>query len=330
MSIRLVQYLDSEHFPQVARVEENTLIPLEQLHTTYELVKAAVVNLKKLSQIIDDYTGNRKIDYEQIVSTQRLLPPVMHPDPVRFWITGTGLTHLGSASQRDAMHTAIEGEKGLTDTMKMFKMGLEGGKPPAGQMGVQPEWFYKGNGYGIVAPEAPLLSPGFAEDGGEEPEICGLYYIADDHTPYRIGFALGNEFSDHIMEKRNYLYLAHSKLRPSSFGPELLVGDLPEHIEGTVRIIRNNETFWEAAFLSGEKNMSHSLANLEAHHFKYELFRNPGDLHCHYFGTAMLSFGQGIQTQEGDVFEITAPPFGKPLRNTLKKGSDQPITIKSL
>ena len=330
MSIRLVQYLDSEHFPQVARVEENTLIPLEKLHTTYELVKTAVVNLKKLSQIIDDYTGNRKIDYEQIVTTQRLLPPVMHPDPVRFWITGTGLTHLGSASQRDAMHTTLEEEKGLTDTMKMFKMGLEGGKPPAGQMGVQPEWFYKGNGYSIVAPEGPLVSPGFAEDGGEEPEICGLYYIADDHTPHRIGFALGNEFSDHVMEKRNYLYLAHSKLRSSSFGPELLVGDLPEHIEGTVRIIRNNETFWEATFLSGEKNMSHSVANLEAHHFKYELFRNPGDLHCHYFGTAMLSFGQGIQTQEGDVFEIAAPPFGKPLRNTLKNKSYQPVTIKSL
>lgn len=330
MSIRLVQYLDSEHFPQVARVEENILIPLDQLHTTYELVKTAAVNLKKLSQIIDNYTGNRKVDYEQIIATQRLLPPVTHPDPVRFWITGTGLTHLGSAAQRDAMHTALEDEKGLTDTMKMFKMGLEGGKPPAGQVGVQPEWFYKGNGYSIVAPGAPLVSPGFAEDGGEEPEVCGLYYIADDHTPYRIGFALGNEFSDHVMEKRNYLYLAHSKLRPSSFGPELLVSELPEHIEGTVSIIRNNETFWEAPFLSGEKNMSHSIDNLEAHHFKYELFRNPGDLHCHYFGTSMLSFGQGIQTQEGDVFEISASPFGKPLRNTLKKGIDQPITIKSL
>jgi hypothetical protein len=31
--------------------------------------------------------------------------------------------------------------------------------------------------------------------------------------PRRVGFALGNEFSDHTLEKKNYLYLAHSKGR---------------------------------------------------------------------------------------------------------------------
>ena len=41
--------------------------------------------------------------------------------------------------------------------------------------------------------------PDFAEDFGEEPELTGLYVIADDGQPYRIGFALGNEFSDHVV-----------------------------------------------------------------------------------------------------------------------------------
>src|SRR5690606_20605003 len=99
--------------------------------------------------------------------------------------TGTGLTHLGSAATRDAMRAAVADEAKLTDSMKMFRMGVEGGKPPA-LPGVQPEWFYKGNGLNAVGPEAPLTSPAFALDGGEEPEIAGVYLIGRDGTPFRL------------------------------------------------------------------------------------------------------------------------------------------------
>src|SRR4029079_136246 len=186
-----------------------------------------------------------------------------HPYASPLHLTGTGLTHLGSAATRDSMHkkTSEAAEETLTDSMKMFKMGLEGGKPAAGQKGVQPEWFYKGNGFGAAAPGAPLVSPSFALDGGEEPEMAGIYVIANDGSPFRIGFALSNEFSDHVTERINYLYLAHSKLRPASFGPEILVGVLPDDIRGTSRIHRAGKTLWEKPFLSGEANMSHTIAN---------------------------------------------------------------------
>ena len=243
--------------------------------------------------------------------------PVSHPDPAHLHLTGTGLTHLGSASARDAMHAKLAGAEALTDSMKMFRMGLEGGRPAAGGVGAQPEWFYKGNGYAAVAPGAALEAPGFAEDGGEEPEIAGLYLIGPDGTPHRIGWALGNEFSDHVTERVNYLWLAHSKLRVASYGPEILVGDLPADIRGTSAIIRGGSKIWEKPFLSGEANMSHTFANLEHHHFKYGIFRQPGDLHVHYFGTATLSFADGIKTEAGDTFEIAVPDFGQPLRNTL-------------
>src|SRR3546814_342545 len=172
-----------------------------------------------------------------------------------------------------------------------------------------PEWFYKGDGSSLVAPGAPLSSPDFALDAGEEPEIAGIYLIADDGTPVRLGYALANEFSDHVTERGNYLWLAHSKLRPAALGPELLVGELPAHVEGVSRIIREGRTLWEKPFLSGEANMSHSIANLERHHFKYGLFRRPGDVHVHFFGTATLSCSDGIETREGDIFEIEAAPF---------------------
>jgi len=257
-------------------------------------------------------------DLDAALRRNRMRSPIDHPDPAHVHVTGTGLTHLGSASARDSMHRKLEAdEASLTDSMKMFRMGLEGGRPAPGSAGVQPEWFYKGNGHVLAAPEAPLVSPGFAQDAGEEPEIAGIYLIAADGRAFRIGFSLGNEFSDHVMERVNYLYLAHSKLRMASVGPEIRVGALPADIRGTSRILRNGEVLWEKPFLSGEANMSHSIANLEHHHFKYPLFRQPGDVHVHLFGTATLSFVDGVRTEPGDVFELQAEAFGLPLRNPL-------------
>jgi hypothetical protein len=195
---------------------------------------------------------------------------------------------------------------------------------------VQPEWFYKGDGSTLVPPGGDLVSPSFALDGGEEPEIVGLYLIDDDGQPVRLGFALGNEFSDHVMERQNYLYLAHSKLRPASVGPELLVGDLPADVRGASRIRRGKAVVWEQPFASGEHNMSHTIANLEAHHFKYAQFRQPGDVHVHFFGTATLSFADGFRAEKGDVFEIESEPFGLPLRNRLTIGKPDKVKLRVL
>ena len=148
------------------------------------------------------------------------------------------------------MHKAAQAAEKPTDSMRMFLMGVEGGKPKPGETGVQPEWFYKGDGSALVASGDELVSPSFAEDGGEEPELAGIYLIGPDGTPFRLGFCLANEFSDHVTEKQNYLWLAHSKLRQASLGPELYVGDLPDHVEGVSRIRRGDQVVFEKPFLS--------------------------------------------------------------------------------
>lgn len=308
--------------------EGDTARLLSGIATVYALAETAVAQEVPLAAVIPE--GGEVVDLAALAVQGKLDVPVRHPEPARMYLCGTGLTHLGSASTRNAMH-ASDAED-VSDSMKMFRMGLEGGKPAAGQIGAQPEWFYKGPGTEAIAPGAPLVSPGFALDGGEEPEIAGFYIIGPRGTPHRIGFALSNEFSDHVTEKINYLFLAHSKLRPASFGPELRVGDLPRHIEGRSRILRGDEVIFDAPFLSGEDNMSHTIANLEHHHFKYAPFRRPGDLHVHMFGTATLSVGAGVTTQDGDVFEISAPDFGQPLRNTLQVTPENtaPVTVHQL
>jgi hypothetical protein len=300
--------------------------------TVYEIATAAIRKKTTIAKVVADAGAKGEADPKALLAAGRALPPIDHPDPAHLLVTGTGLTHLGSAATRDSMHqkVATAAEETLTDSMKMFRAGLEGGKPAPGKVGVQPEWFYKGDGSFVVAPGKPLVSPAFALDGGEEPEVAGIYLIGKDGQPYRLGFALMNEFSDHVTERQNYLLLAHSKLRPSSFGPELLLGALPADVRGTSRIRRGKSVIFEQPFLTGEANMSHSIANLEAHHFKYPWFRRPGDIHVHTFGTATLSVAAGITTKAGDVFEIEAPGFGLPLANALAIGKQEKIKTRRL
>jgi hypothetical protein len=291
-----------------------------------DLADEAMTRSTTLAELAAQRAGEA-IDLADVI----VLCPIDHPDPAHLLVSGTGLTHLGSAEGRDKMHKAAASGETLTDSMRMFLMGMEGGKPGQGLVGVQPEWFYKGDGAILVAPGEPLDMPDFAEDGGEEPEIAGVYAIDCEGRPVRLGFVLGNEFSDHVVERHNYLWLAHSKLRQAALGPELLLGELPDSVHGVSRILRGDTVLWEKPFLSGEANMSHTISNLEHHHFKNPHFRRPGDLHVHFFGTATLSFSEGIQTQPGDVFEIEADAFTLPVRNPLARAEEQgQVTVRTL
>jgi hypothetical protein len=316
MSLRLVQMRRSDGSRCVAAADpEGRAERVSGVATIYELARIAIARSIALDAAVASRLSGEVLDLAKAEREGRLLPPIDHPDTAHLLLTGTGLTHLGSAEGRDRMHRPAAGEA-ETDSMRMFRSGLEGGKPAPGVAGVQPEWFYKGDGSAVVGTGAPLRSPAFALDGSEEPEIAGIYIIDDEGQPWRLGFCLANEFSDHVTERGNYLWLAHSKLRPAALGPEL-IGALPEDVRGTSRVLRGGETAWEKPFLTGEANMSHAIRNLEYHHFKYGLFRRPGDAHVHFFGTATLSFADGFETRAGDVFEITAAPFRFALRNPL-------------
>jgi hypothetical protein len=292
--------------------------------TTRELAQLALEQGATLAALAASSCGEA-IDLADV----ELLGPIDHPDPAHLIVSGTGLTHLGSAKERDAMHRAVADGQ-ATDSMRMFLMGIEGGKPGVGCVGVQPEWFYKGDGGSLVSPGAPLHAPAFAGDGGEEAEIAGVYMVDEHGAPVRLGYALGNEFSDHVTESANYLWLAHSKLRQAAIGPELRLGELPAEIHGVSRIKRLGRTVWERKFRSGESNMSHTIGNLEHHHFKYPQFRRPGDIHVHFFGAATLSCSDGIEVEPGDEFEITSDAFHLPLRNQmLREDGGALVSVRS-
>jgi hypothetical protein len=329
--VRLIQFADREGARRVGIVNGTNIQTLSQVATMRELALLAMRSGNGLERQAQLLNGNRQEDYAAILKEQRILAPLDHEDPAHCLVSGAGVTHLGSASTRDKMHRKVNSEEmARTDTMYMFEWGLEGGRPDAGKIGVQSEWFYKGDGDIVVAPGHPVPSPDFALDAGEEPELVGLYVIDDEGCPQRLGFAIGNEFSDHVMERRNYLYQAHSKLRHCSFGPELLVGTPPSHLVGMTRIRRNGRVIWEQEFLTGQDNMCHDIRNLEYHHFKYNQFLRAGDVHVYYMGAANLSFASGVRTQTGDSFEISIPDFGEPLVNGIEKVETKFGGVKTL
>jgi hypothetical protein len=312
----LIQYLSDAGSPLVGLLDGDAVIAHRHGLSTYYHVLACLRQNRSLIDSASDFGGDAVL-FADIAEAGRLLPPLTHPDPRCCLVSGTGLTHKGSADTRALMH--MPDDAAASDTMRLFVAGVKGGRPDGDAPGVVPEWFYKGDGDWIIPPGAALPSPGFALADGEEPELAALYVIDGDGTPRRVGTAIGNEFSDHETERLNYLYLAHSKLRHCSFGPALRVGAPPADVQGGTRILRNGAAVWAKPFATGEANMTHTLSNLEHHHFQYTAHRRPGDVHVHFLGTAVLSFADGLVVEPGDVMEISAQGYGPPLRNAVAR-----------
>jgi hypothetical protein len=336
MTLHLVQIGNAAE-RRVALVEEPDLRCLQGVKSIYELAFQCLESGQPLRERVLELATGDSLSYNDIFdqcSSWHLLSPIDVPGfPERLLVSGTGLTHLGSAKERQHMHlqTAHDPHKPVTDSMRMFQWGMEDGRPAEGKIGVAPEWFYKGNGAVLRAPFEPLSVPSYAEDGGEEAELAGVYIVSPSGTPVRLGTCVGNEFSDHRFERRNYLNLAGSKLRACSVGPELLVGADFSSITGEVRIERGGQTVWSKAIESGEEHMAHSLANIEHHHFKFEGHRVPGHVHVHFYGAHSLSFGEGVELKNGDWMQVKFEGYGRPLRNPVSiqdKGTNKLVRVQ--
>ena len=333
--MRLVQIQHKQLGRKVARVDEPLLTLINGFSSVFDIADHCLAIGESLTQVIAKKISNDTLSYDQIYtgrSAWHLLPAFDHPrDPLHCMLSGTGLTHKASAENRHKMHEAQEKMK-LTDSMKIYEWGVQWGKPPKNAVGIQPEWFYKGNGTNLKGHGVPLEVPIFADDGGEEPEVAGIYLIDKNGVPHRLGIAATNEFSDHVMERKNYLYLAPSKIRSCSLGPELVLDSDFEDISGHVSIRRKGVVVWEKDIQTGEANMSHSLANLEYHHFKYPNHLVPGQVHIHFYGADAFSFGDGFQLQHNDLMEIAWKGLGRPLVNPISivDGEEKMMQISEL
>ena len=259
--------------------------------TMRALAAAALAEGAPLRKLIADRGVGKPVDLAAALKEKRVLPPIDHDDPAHVVVSGARL---------DA---------------------AEAGEPP--------QWFYKGDGATLAAPGGDLASTSFALCGGGGAELVGVYLIDDRGQPVRLGFALGDEFSDAATARGGRLGLAEAKLGPSSFGPELLIGDLPAEIHGFARVRRGKEIVWEAPFAWDEQS-ARAVAELEAHHFRYAQFRRSGDVHVHFLGASALAFAERAPAEKGDMLEIESEPFGLPLRNRLWPGKAEKVRVRAL
>lgn len=330
--IRLVQLEHPEQGRRVALVDGDELQLLGTHRSVYAFALAAIQTRLPLEQLVVADLLDLSLPYEETYALRtdwRFLPAFDHPaEPARCLVTGTGLTHLSSGPTRSA--PAEDGKP--TDGMRLYQAGVENGKPPAGSVGAVPEWFSKGSGTILRAHADPLIVPNYALGGGEEAEIAAIYINDPGGVPRRVGFAPGNEFSDHRTRRANSLYHSTAKHRTCSIGPELRIGGPFDSIRGCVSIDRAGERVWSKEIVTGEEHMSHSLANLEHHHFKYDDHRRPGDAHIHFLGATAFSFAAGFPIEDGDEMSIEFEGFGRALRNPVKfdHSPEKPFSVNAI
>jgi hypothetical protein len=119
---RLIQ-IKKGNVRRVALVDEPNIRLLDGCSSMCELAHMAISGGMKLNDWAKQRARHETLPYEPVSrgeSDWKLLPAVDHPEgPARCLISGTGLTHLGSARNRQSMHATSD--ERLTDSMKMFR-----------------------------------------------------------------------------------------------------------------------------------------------------------------------------------------------------------------
>ena len=164
--MRLIQFQLPKKGRRIGYIDGEHVVDLTSINAGWTRIYSLFLEARRSGKTIGVYlaaTSTENADrvlYNQLLTGRQgdasgwILPPLDHPDPAHCTVSGTGLTHLGSMEARDQMHTIADtNEATKTDSQKMFEMGLRGGKPAPGERGIQPEWFYKGNGTVLRGPQ---------------------------------------------------------------------------------------------------------------------------------------------------------------------------------
>src|ERR1700753_2051513 len=113
IGMRLVQFHERDGRRGLAVLAEDGSARLvEGAATAYELATRAVAEKLSLEALVARLGLGGAVDIRQALAEKRVLAPLDHPDPAHLVVTGTGLTHLGSAEGRGAMDKKLSGGGG--------------------------------------------------------------------------------------------------------------------------------------------------------------------------------------------------------------------------
>ena len=297
---RLVQIIHPEHGRRAGLVDDARLHLLSTYRSVYAFALAAMQIGIKLRDLLSTDLSGIVLDYDEVHALRSgwaFLPSIDHPrDPARCIISGCVNPH--------------------------------GPAPNDGP--TVPPWFYKGNGAHLRAHGEALSIPRYAHSGAEEAELAAVYVIAPDGSPRRVGLTPGNEFADAALAAADPRLLSHAKMRTCALGPELVLDAGFDDVHGRVRVERQGQDVWSADVATGASRALFGLAALERNLFQYDAHRVPGDVHVHYLGGSVSSYGQGVRLAAGDQVIIEWEGFGRPLRNVIEQETAEPAAARAL
>src|SRR6266487_4343408 len=98
-ALRLIQFLSENGRPRVGCIGT--------YESTYDLARSAIAAGDSLETHAAPHLAPATLPYVALRAELRVLAPLLHPEPARCLVSGTGLTHYGSAATRDSMHKKL-------------------------------------------------------------------------------------------------------------------------------------------------------------------------------------------------------------------------------
>ena len=135
MTLRLLQHRAPDGTRSVIAAQGDRAAFVPGVDSVRALAARAIADGTSLADAVAACGEGATVDLAAEFEAGHLIAPIDHEDPAHVVMTGTGLTHLGSAEGRDKMHREAAAVEKQTDSMRMFLEGVEGGKPAAGQVG---------------------------------------------------------------------------------------------------------------------------------------------------------------------------------------------------
>lgn len=180
------------------------------------------------------------------------------------------------------------------------------------------DWFYKGNGYTLVADGEPISLSSDGYGGGIEIEYALVFMISSRGLPEVVGYVLANDFSDVEMRHRHPNLANLSKLAQTGIGRQLAVAkDIPANLMVKCDILRGNGgEKWASQGESGQGAVRYStqyLTNLIFSNSAINLV--PFTVYYVLLGAVISSNKAGIELSHGDVISARSLNDGISISN---------------
>ena len=107
-ALRLLQHRDADGNRSVIADDGHSARIIEGVASTRELALRAIEAGVGLAEMVQRCGLGVEVDTLAEMAAGRIIAPIDHEDPAHLIMSGTGLTHLGSADARDRLQRLLD------------------------------------------------------------------------------------------------------------------------------------------------------------------------------------------------------------------------------